>query len=93
MQRRDCLKLSVGTAALALAWPRATAQRGVKDIRIGYQKNGVLVIARQQAAPEKHFASQGTRPHSEADRDRRHRLAQHRDLIVPGALPCQRIPT
>ena len=32
---------------------------GLKEIRIGYQKNGVLVIARQQATLEQHFASQG----------------------------------
>ena len=38
---------------------RANAQAGVKEIRIGYQKNGVLVITRQQAALEKHFAPQG----------------------------------
>jgi sulfonate transport system substrate-binding protein len=35
------------------------AQTAVKEIRIGYQKNGVLVIARQQATLEKHFVSQG----------------------------------
>ena len=35
---------------------RATAQAGIKEIRIGYQKTGVLVIARQQAVLEKHFA-------------------------------------
>jgi len=31
----------------------------VKEIRIGYQKNGVLVIARQRAALEDHFRPQG----------------------------------
>ena len=31
----------------------------LKEIRIGYQKNGILVIARQQATLEKHFAAQG----------------------------------
>src|SRR5437764_6784726 len=59
MQRRDFLKLSVGTAAVAAFATRANAQAGVKEIRIGYQKNGVLVITRQQAALEKHFAPQG----------------------------------
>jgi len=59
MQRRDFLKLSVGTAALAALGSRASAQAGVKEIRIGYQKNGVLVITRQQAALEKHFAASG----------------------------------
>lgn len=61
MQRRDFLKLSVGTAAAAAAAfaSRASAQGTVKEIRVGYQKNGVLVITRQQAALEKHFAPLG----------------------------------
>src|SRR5262249_24596149 len=48
-----------GTAALASLGSRAVAQTGVKEIRIGYQKNGVLVITRQQAVLENHFAPQG----------------------------------
>jgi sulfonate transport system substrate-binding protein len=59
MQRRDFLKLSVGTAAATAFATRATAQAGVKEIRIGYQKTGVLVITRQQATLEKHFTPQG----------------------------------
>ncbi|OKO73802.1 ABC transporter substrate-binding protein [Bradyrhizobium sp. NAS80.1] len=59
MQRRDFLKLSVGTSAAAAFASRANAQGAVKEIRIGYQKNGVLVITRQQAALEKHFSPQG----------------------------------
>ncbi|WFU23739.1 sulfonate ABC transporter substrate-binding protein [Bradyrhizobium sp. CB1717] len=59
MQRRDFLKLSIGTAAAAAVASPAIAQGAVKEIRIGYQKNGVLVITRQQAALEKHFAAQG----------------------------------
>lgn len=59
MQRRDFLKLSVGTAAAAAFASPAIAQGAVKEIRIGYQKNGVLVIARQQAALEKHFSALG----------------------------------
>jgi len=59
MQRRDFLRLSVGTAAAAAFAARANAQGAVKEIRIGYQKTGVLVIARQQAALEKHFTPQG----------------------------------
>lgn len=59
MRRRDFLKLSAGTVAAAAVSRQASAQAGVKEIRIGYQKNGVLVIARQQAALEKHFAPQG----------------------------------
>ncbi|OAF19708.1 sulfonate ABC transporter substrate-binding protein [Bradyrhizobium neotropicale] len=59
MQRRDFLRLSAGAAALTALSPRGFAQSAVKEIRIGYQKNGVLVITRQQAALEKHFAPQG----------------------------------
>jgi sulfonate transport system substrate-binding protein len=58
MQRRDFLKLSAGTAAAVFASP-AGAQGALKEIRIGYQKTGVLVIARQQAVLEKHFAGKG----------------------------------
>jgi sulfonate transport system substrate-binding protein len=59
MKRREFIKLSVGTAAFAALSSRANAQPGIKEIRIGYQKNGVLVITRQQATLEKHFAPQG----------------------------------
>ena len=59
MKRREFLKLSLGTATLAALSQQARAQAGVREIRIGYQKNGVLVIARQQATLEKHFASRG----------------------------------
>ncbi|WP_407114943.1 sulfonate ABC transporter substrate-binding protein [Bradyrhizobium sp. LMG 9283] len=59
MRRRDFLKLSAGTAALAALSAPAIAQGAVKEIRIGYQKNGVLVITRQQAALERHFSPQG----------------------------------
>ncbi|RZN10818.1 sulfonate ABC transporter substrate-binding protein [Bradyrhizobium genosp. SA-3] len=59
MQRRNFLKLSVGTAAAAAFASRANPQGPVKEIRIGYQKTGVLVITRQQAALEKHFAPLG----------------------------------
>jgi len=59
MQRRDFLRFSAGAAALTALSPRAFAQSGVKEIRVGYRKNGVLVITRQQAALEKHFAPQG----------------------------------
>lgn len=59
MQRRDFLKLSIGTAAIAAMASPAIAQGTLKEIRIGYQKTGVLVIARQQASLEKHFAPQG----------------------------------
>jgi sulfonate transport system substrate-binding protein len=59
MKRREFLKLSLGSAAVAALSGEVRAQAGVKEIRIGYQKNGVLVIARQQAALEQHFAPQG----------------------------------
>ncbi|MEH2622288.1 sulfonate transport system substrate-binding protein [Bradyrhizobium sp. AZCC 1719] len=55
MKRREFLGLSVGSAIAALS-SRAEAQTTVKEIRIGYQKTGVLVIARQQAVLEKRFA-------------------------------------
>ena len=57
MKRREFLKLSLGTAAVAALSQQAHAQSGVKEIRIGYQKTGVLVITRQQALLEKHFAA------------------------------------
>src|SRR5712672_2720105 len=59
MKRRDFLKLSLGSAAIAALSSRANAETGVKEIRIGYQKNGVLVIARQQANLENHFKPLG----------------------------------
>jgi sulfonate transport system substrate-binding protein len=59
MKRREFLKLSLATAAGPALSQRAHAQAGLKEIRIGYQKNGVLVIARQQATLEQHFAPEG----------------------------------
>ena len=59
MRRREFLKLSLGTAAVAALSQQAHAQAGVREIRIGYQKTGVLVIARQQAVLEKRFAARG----------------------------------
>src|SRR5438046_9056737 len=55
MRRRGFVGLSVGGAIAARAL-RAAAQTTIKEIRIGYQKTGVLVIARQQAVLEKRFA-------------------------------------
>jgi len=57
MKRRDFLKLSVGAATTAALLPQARANSSVKEIRIGYQKTGVLVITRQQAILEKKFAA------------------------------------
>ena len=55
MKRRAFLGLSVGGAIAAVS-SRAQAQTTIKEIRIGYQKTGVLVIARQRAVLEKRFA-------------------------------------
>src|SRR5437667_456161 len=49
MKRRGFLGLSVGGAIAALS-PRAAAQTTIKEIRIGYQKTGVLVIATLEKA-------------------------------------------
>ena len=73
MKRREFLKLSLGTAAAASLPLKAQAQAGIKEIRVGYQKTGVLVIARQQAdagesvLPPGKSASSG----SSSPRDRR----------------------
>jgi sulfonate transport system substrate-binding protein len=58
MKRREFLKLSAGIATAAVL-PPLRAQANVKELRIGYQSSGVLVIALQQAALEKQFAPQG----------------------------------
>lgn len=55
MRRRQFLQLSVAVIAGAVS-SRARAQKVVKEIRIGYQKTGVLVVARQQSILEKKFA-------------------------------------
>jgi sulfonate transport system substrate-binding protein len=59
MKRREFLQLSFGTVTIAALSQRARAQGSLKEIRIGYQKNGVLVIARQRATLEAHFGPQG----------------------------------
>jgi sulfonate transport system substrate-binding protein len=59
MKRREFLELSLGVAAVAATSRKAGAQADIREIRIGYQKNGVLVIAHQRAALESHFAPQG----------------------------------
>lgn len=61
--RRDFLKRLLASAALVGASSQLLAQGGqapLKEIRIGYQKTGVLVIARQQGVLEKYFGSKGT---------------------------------
>lgn len=57
MQRRQFLQLSAGTALLPIL-SRSAAAEPLTEIRIGYQKNGVLVIARQRRTLEDHFAGQ-----------------------------------
>ena len=49
--------MSMGLAGFLPA--RASATSAVREIRVGYQKNGLLVIARQCAAMEDHFRRQG----------------------------------
>ena len=59
MKRREFLQLSLVAAAAAALSRRAEAQADAKEIRIGYQKNGVLVITRQREVLENHFKPQG----------------------------------
>ncbi len=59
MKRREFLTLSLGSAAVAALPLRAQAEAALKEIRVGYQKTGVLVIARQRATLENHFKSAG----------------------------------
>jgi sulfonate transport system substrate-binding protein len=52
--------VGTGTAAAALGLFGAPAfAEAPKQIRIGYQKNGILVVARQQAILEQHFQTAG----------------------------------
>jgi sulfonate transport system substrate-binding protein len=60
MHRREFLKLACLGGAGAVVARAARAQSGaVRELRIGYQKNGVLVIARQQAVLERLLAPRG----------------------------------
>jgi len=59
MKRREFLQLSLVAAAAAALSRGAQAQADTKEIRIGYQKNGVLVITRQREALENHFKPRG----------------------------------
>ncbi|WP_066716149.1 MULTISPECIES: sulfonate ABC transporter substrate-binding protein [Hyphomicrobiales] len=58
MDRRDFI---AGLAGSALASGAALAQPAapLKELRIGFQKNGILLIAKQQGVLEKRFAAQG----------------------------------
>src|ERR1700754_2845703 len=63
MNRREFLggflSSSALGAGLAVLGHHTASAQALKEFRIGYQKNGVLVIARQQAALEKRFAKSG----------------------------------
>ena len=59
MQRRDFLKSTALFAASALAATPSFAQSAVKDIRIGYQKTGVLAVAKGLGFLEKRFEKDG----------------------------------
>jgi sulfonate transport system substrate-binding protein len=65
VRRRQFLQGLVAASAFAAAIRPASVFADVEpapsEIRVGYQKNGVLVVARQQAALENHFASKGVR--------------------------------
>jgi sulfonate transport system substrate-binding protein len=57
MQRRDFLVALAATVGVITGSPARAGN--VRELRIGYQKNGVLVIARQQAVLEKRLAESG----------------------------------
>ena len=61
MIRREFLKTILASAAAVGVSSRTQAQdtQALKEVRVGYQKTGVLVIARQQAVLEKHFVPKG----------------------------------
>jgi sulfonate transport system substrate-binding protein len=58
ISRRNFVGTSAVAALLGLSGAHASAETP-KEIRIGYQKNGILVVARQQAALEKRFEASG----------------------------------
>src|SRR5258708_5155390 len=59
MKRREFLKLSVGTAAVAALSSRAMGEAGPKEIRIGTQKGGFLPAVRQRHTLEDAFKPLG----------------------------------
>jgi sulfonate transport system substrate-binding protein len=58
IDRRSFVRAGVAAAALGFSGAPAFAE-SPKQIRIGYQKNGILVVARQQAVLEQHFKAAG----------------------------------
>lgn len=60
LSRRTLLSTTVALAAAApLAGRPAGAEEAPKAIRIGYQKNGILLVAKTRGSLEQHFAPQG----------------------------------
>jgi sulfonate transport system substrate-binding protein len=59
MKRREFLKLSVGTAAVAALSSRAMGEAGPKEIRIGTQKGGFFPAVRQRHTLEDAFKPLG----------------------------------
>jgi len=61
MKRRDFLVSSAAFSSVAAFPSLLSAQAGaLAELRIGYQKSGVLLIAKAQGLLEKRFATQGT---------------------------------
>jgi sulfonate transport system substrate-binding protein len=59
MKRREFLKLSLGTAALAAASSHARAEAAPREIRIGTQKGGFFPAVRARHTVEKVFTPLG----------------------------------
>jgi len=60
MQRRNFLQLFLGASLAGFSGKaQAQATAGARELRVGYQKNGVLVIARQQGALERRLGPRG----------------------------------
>ncbi|MFE0757353.1 aliphatic sulfonate ABC transporter substrate-binding protein [Inquilinus sp. NPDC058860] len=60
LSRRTLLSTTLALAAAApLAGRPARAEEAPKAIRIGYQKNGILLVAKTRKSLEQHFAPQG----------------------------------
>ncbi|MGK9233801.1 aliphatic sulfonate ABC transporter substrate-binding protein [Inquilinus limosus] len=57
--RRTLLSTSLALAAAAPLAGRAWAEDAPKVLRIGYQRNGILLVAKTRRSLEEHFAPQG----------------------------------
>lgn len=64
MKRREFLRLALLATVAAEVLPDVASAQSVqgtlKELRVGYQKNGVLVVARRQAVLERKLAPSGT---------------------------------